>query len=111
MLFRSGHMDLLPTLLHLLGIEETVNVTFGQNLLTAQSGFVCEQTHVSIGSFISDEVFFQKPHNNLLTNYRVYDRATMQTLSPDAYMADSARATERIEDCAALMARDDLRLP
>lgn len=107
----GGHMDLLPTLLHLLGIEETVNVTFGQNLLTAQSGFVCEQTHVSIGSFISDEVFFQKPHNNLLTNYRVYDRATMQTLSPDAYMADSARATERIEDCAALMARDDLRLP
>ena len=104
-------MDLLPTLLHLLGIEETVNVTFGQNLLTAQSGFVCEQTHVSIGSFISDEVFFQKPHNNLLTNYRVYDRATMQTLSPDAYMADSARATERIVDCAALMARDDLRLP
>lgn len=107
----GGHMDLLPTLLHLLGIEKTVNVTFGQNLLTAQSGFVCEQTHVSIGSFISDEVFFQKPHNNLLTNYRVYDRATMQTLSPDAYMADSARATERIEDCAALMARDDLRLP
>ena len=107
----GGHMDLLPTILHLLGIEETVNVTFGQNLLTAQSGFVCEQTHVSIGSFISDEVFFQKPHNNLLTNYRVYDRATMQTLSPDAYMADSARATERIEDCAALMARDDLRLP
>lgn len=107
----GGHMDLMPTLLHLLGIEKTVNVTFGQNLLTAQYGFVCEQTHVSIGSFISDEVFFQKPHNNLLTNYRVYERATMKTLSPDGYMADSTKATERIEDCAALMARDDLRLP
>lgn len=107
----GGHMDLLPTLLHLLGIEKTVNVTFGQNLLTAQSGFVCEQTHVSIGSFISDDLFFQKPHNNLLTNYRVYERQTLKTISPDAFMADSIRASERIEDCAALMARNDLQLP
>ncbi len=107
----GGHMDLLPTLLHLLGIEKTVNVTFGQNLLTTERGFVCEQTHLSIGSFISDEIFFQKPHNNLLTNYRVYDRSTMKTLSPDEYLEDSTLATERIEDCAALMAKNDLRIP
>ena len=107
----GGHMDLMPTLLHLLGIEKTVNVTFGQNLLTAESGFVCEQTHVSIGSFIADGIFFQKPHNNLLTNYRAYERDTMHTLPPEDYMDLSAAAESRIEDCAALMAENDLRLP
>lgn len=107
----GGHLDLLPTLLHLLGIEKTVNVMFGQNLLTAEHGFVCEQTHVSVGSFISDEVFFQKPHNNLLTNYRVYDRDTMEILAPGGYLRESECAAERIKDCAALMLKNDLRLP
>ena len=107
----GGHMDLMPTLLHLLGIEKTVNVTFGQNLLTAESGFVCEQTHVSIGSFITDALFFQKPHNNLLTNYRVYEAGTMRALPPTDYMAQSEAAENRIEDCAALMAENDLALP
>lgn len=107
----GGHMDLLPTLLHVLGVEKTVNVTFGQNLLTADHGFVCEQTHVSIGSFISDDIFFQKPHNNLLTNYRVYRKDTMEILNPTAYMDMSAMAAARIEDCAVLMERNDLRLP
>ncbi len=106
----GGHIDTLPTLLCLLGIDEVQTVMFGQNLLTATEGFVCEQTHMSIGSFISDEVFFKKPHNNLLTNYSVYERGTMAMLDPSLYEAQSDLATKRIEDCAALMARDDLWL-
>ncbi len=107
----SGHIDIMPTLLCLLGINETETVVFGQNLLTAQSGLVCEQTHMAIGSFISDEIFFKKPYNNILTNYSVYDRATMAALSPEPYHDLSAAAEKRIQDCAALMERNDLYLP
>ena len=84
---------------------------FGQNLLTAETGMVCEQTHMSIGSFITNEVFFNKPHNNLLTNYSVYEYGTMTKLSPESYADLSDAAAKKIEDCAALMAQNDLFLP
>lgn len=107
----GGHIDVTPTLLCLLGINEVKTVMFGQNLLTAETGMVCEQTHMSIGSFITNEVFFNKPHNNLLTNYSVYEYGTMAKLSPDSFADLSDAAAKRIEDCAALMAQNDLFLP
>ncbi len=107
----GGHIDVLPTLLCLLGIDKVKTVMFGQNLLTAEAGFVCEQTHMSIGSFIDDEVFFKKPHNNILTNYSVYERDTMAVLSPEPYYDRSYAAAKKIEDCAVLMSTNDLFLP
>lgn len=106
----GGHMDVMPTLLCLLGITNDRAVMFGQNLLEAERGFVCEEAHVSVGSFISDEVFFQKPHNNIRSNYRVYDCATMALLDPDDFDALSEEAQRRILDCQALLARDDVFL-
>ena len=106
----GGHVDVMPTLLCLLGLRNERGVMFGQNLLDAERGFVCEQAHVSIGSFIDDEVFYQKPHNNIRTNYSVYDRETLARLDPDLYEEESRTAEERIRDCAALLARDDVFL-
>ena len=106
----GGHMDVEPTLLCLLGLTNDKSVMFGQNLLEAESGFVCEQAHVSIGSFISDSVFYQKPHNNIKSNYAVYDKATMARLEPDDFTALSDLAASRIQDCAALLAKDDVFL-
>ena len=106
----GGHIDVMPTLLCLLGLHNGRGVMFGQNLLEAERGFVCEQTHVSIGSFISDEVFYQKPHNNIRSNYSVYDRETLTRLDPDLYEEESKEAENRIRDCAALLARDDVFL-
>ncbi len=107
----SGHIDIMPTLLCLLGIEETGAVVFGQNLLTAETGLVCEQTHMAVGSFISENLFFKKPYNNILTNYSVYERGTMTVLSPEPYYDLSDLAANRIADCAALMEQNDLLLP
>ena len=107
----SGHIDITPTLLCLLGINEVKTVMFGQNLLTAETNMVCEQTHMSIGSFITNEVFFNKPHNNLLTNYSVYEYGTMTRLSPESFALQSAAAAKKIEDCAVLMAQNNLFLP
>ena len=106
----GGHMDVMPTLLCLLGITNDRAVMFGQNLLEAEHGFVCEEAHVSVGSFISDEVFFQKPHNNIRSNFRVYRRDTMETLDPDDFADLSEEAERRILDCQALLARDDVFL-
>ncbi|MBQ7922952.1 MAG: LTA synthase family protein [Clostridia bacterium] len=106
----GGHLDVLPTLLCLLGIGETQTVMFGQNLLTAEKGMVCQQTHLSIGSFISDDVFFSKPHNNILENYSVYIFGSMLHADPLLYDELSEMAAKKIEDCGILMANNDIKM-
>ncbi len=106
----GGHIDVMPTLLCLLGIHNDKTVMFGQNLLEAESGLVCEQAHVSIGSFISDEVFFRKPHNNIKSNYDAYEKGTMASLDPDLFEEQSKLAESRILDCTALLERNDILL-
>ena len=106
----GGHMDALPTLLCLLGIHNDKTVMFGQNLLEAERGFVCEQTHLAIGSFISDEVFFSKPHNNIKSNYDAYERGTLAQLDPDLFKELSAEAEKRINDCQILLSENDIMI-
>ncbi len=106
----GGHMDVLPTLLPLLGIHNDKTVMFGQNLLEAEKGLVCQQTHMSVGSFISDQVFYKKPHNNIKSNYDAYAYGTMERLDPMDFLDISRTCAQRIADCAALMKNNDLLL-
>ncbi len=106
----GGHIDVMPTLLCLLGIDNDKTVMFGQNLLEAETGFVCEQTHVAVGSFISDEVYFKKPYNNIKANYDAYSRADMSRMDPDLFKEQSEWAKNRILDCAELLADNDILL-
>lgn len=106
----GAHVDVLPTLLCLLGIHNDKAVMFGTNLLEADEGFVCEKTHLSIGSFISDNVFFKKPHNNIKSNYDAYLKGTMERLDPYLFRDISDLAEKRIEDCFALLDNDDVLL-
>ncbi len=106
----GGHMDVLPTLLCLLGLGNDKAVMFGQNLLEAESGFVCEQTHLGRGSFISDEVFFSRPHNNIKSNYDAYAKGTMERLDPDLFSEQSDEAAKRINDCMILLDENDVLL-
>ncbi len=106
----GGHIDVMPTLLCLLGIDNDKTVMFGQNLLEAETGFVCEQTHVAVGSFISDDVYFKKPYNNIKANYDAYAKADMSRMDPDLFREQSDYAKNRILDCAELLADNDIML-
>jgi len=106
----GGHIDVLPTLLPLLGIRNTKSVMFGQNLLEAEEGIVCQQTHLGIGSFISGEVYFSKPQNNIRGNYDAYEYGTMIQLDPYQFEETSEKCAEKIHDCAALLQDNDVLL-
>lgn len=106
----GGHVDVLPTLLYLLGITNDKAVMFGQNLIEAETGFVCQQTHMSRGSFINNEVLFKKPHNNIKTNYDAYEYGTDARLDHTLYLAESDYALEKMKDCQALLERNDILL-
>ena len=104
----GGHLDVMPTLLYLLGIKNEISVMFGQNLIEAEHGFVCEQTHVSRGSFINDEVYFKKPHNDIAAYYDVYEYGTMKTLDYTRFSSLSDEALKRIRDCETLLENNDV---
>ena len=106
----GGHIDVLPTLLYLLGITNDKAVMFGQNLIEAENGFVCQQTHMSRGSFINNDLLFKKPHNNIKTNYDAYEYGTDKKLDYSLYLSESDYALNKITDCQALLDQNNILL-
>jgi len=74
----GGETDIMPTVAYLLGIDKLDTLYFGQNLLTAESGFVPEQTHLLKGSFIKDDIVFEMSRDGVFENSRAWDRFTKE---------------------------------
>lgn len=106
----GGQIDILPTVSYLLGIEELDTLYLGQNLLTADSGFVPFQMHMLKGSFIKDDIVFEMSRDGVFENSNVYNRRTREKLDPVDYYDDYLRAKETIELSAFYLENDILRL-
>ena len=56
----GGHVDVLPTLLCLLGMENDKSVMFGHNLLEeGYEGIVYQLTHLEKGSFFTKDAMYK----------------------------------------------------
>ncbi len=76
----AGHLDLLPTLSYVMGIERLNTLYLGQNLLQAESGFVAGQTHLLKGSFIKDDIVFEVSRDGVFESSRAWNRITRQPI-------------------------------
>ena len=99
----GGHIDVMPTLLHLLGLKNEKGIMFGESLLRLESNVVCQQQHLGRGSFISDEVFFQFPLSGIALNAEANAIGTWEVLNPSDYIAISDAARAEIEQCMYLL--------
>ena len=99
----GGHIDVMPTLLHLLGLKNEKGIMFGESLLRLESNIVCQQQHLGRGSFISDEVFFQFPLSGIALNSKANAIGTWEELNPADYTEISDAAREEIEQCMYLL--------
>lgn len=54
----GGQIDILPTVLNLLGIRLDDKIIFGQDLLNHEHNLIGQRTYLPSGSFINDEVIF-----------------------------------------------------
>ena len=99
----GGHIDVMPTLLHLLGLKNEKGIMFGESLLRLKSNIVCQQQHLGRGSFISDEVFFQFPLSGIALNSKANAIGTWEELNPADYTEISDAAREEIEQCMYLL--------
>ncbi len=99
----GGHIDVMPTLLHVLGLENKKGIMFGQNLLTAKEGIVYQQTHLARGSFISDTVLFQYPFNGIEVYAQANAIGTWEELDASKFLDISKESKKKIEQCMYLL--------
>lgn len=99
----GGHVDVMPTLLHLLGLQNEKGIMFGSSLLRIEKNVVCQQQHLGRGSFISDEVFYQFPLSGIALNAKANAIDTWEELDPSDYIDMSDAAREEIEQCMYLL--------
>lgn len=105
----GGHIDVMPTVLYLLGIENQKGVMFGHNLLEKDyEGTVYEQTHMASGSFITKDVVFYNHEGEI--NQKVYvKKGSNASDNPEDYGDTVAKAKETIEDCRLLIEQNNIR--
>lgn len=95
----ASHVDMLPTLLHLLGIENEKSIMMGNDLFTVKDNVVCEQMHVGIGSFISEDVFYYVSNSGLEVYNKAFDRKTgKEILIPNDIIKQSKIAEKTLND-------------
>ncbi len=99
----GGHIDNLPTMLHILGIENKKSIMFGQNLISANTGIVYQQTHMARGSFISDDVILYYPDNGIMINAVAINRKTGEFTRVDTYFSIITDAKKVYADCDAII--------
>ncbi|MEH7274941.1 LTA synthase family protein [Neobacillus vireti] len=71
----GGQIDLMPTLLNLLGIEHDTQM-IGHNLFQYKKNLLGMRYYLPGGSFISDKTFYMAPSAKLPAS--IYDRKTMK---------------------------------
>ncbi len=93
----GGQLDLFPTISYLMGIKELKTLYLGQNLFTADVGFVPIQMHMLKGSFIMNNVVFQMSRDGIFKNSKAWDRLTKEPLDPEAYYVEYKAAKQAVE--------------
>jgi hypothetical protein len=93
----GGQLDLLPTISYLMGVEQLKTLYLGQNLFTAEVGFVPIQMHMLKGSFIMDDVVFQMSRDGIFKNSEAWNRITKEPLDVESYYLEYKAAKQAVE--------------
>ena len=93
----GGQLDVFPTIAYLMGVEELNTLYLGQNLLTAEVGFVPIQLHMLKGSFIMDDVVFEMSRDGIFKNSKAWSRTTKEPLDIEPYYVEYKAAKQAVE--------------
>ena len=106
----GGQLDLMPTLLYLLGIEALDTIYFGQNLLTGEDSVVAVQLHMLKGSYIKGDEVFEISRDGIFKNSTAWNRKTGEAIGIEGCAFYSGKAKEVIELSRFYLENDVLRL-
>lgn len=100
----GGQIDILPTVLNLLGIRYDDKIIFGQDLLNHEHNLIGQRTYLPSGSFINDEVIFI-PGKGIEDGWLVpLDDPELAKRPPTSYADDYHRALRLLQMSDAFIA-------
>lgn len=103
----GGQIDLMPTLLNLLGIEKRPEVLhFGQDLLNCEHGFVALPAYVPQGSFVSGDIYFEMSPDGMFQNATAKSLTTGLPVAITDCWDDYNRALLEVQYSAWMMETD-----
>ncbi|WP_206457944.1 LTA synthase family protein [Anaerovorax sp. IOR16] len=105
----AGEADFLPTISYLLGLERLDTLYLGQNLLTAKSGFVFEQTHLLKGSFINDNIVFEMSRDGVFSHSKAWRVDDGSEVDVTPFEQDYLKAKQLVELSDFYLKNDVLR--
>jgi lipoteichoic acid synthase len=92
----GGQTDFMPTVAYLLGFQTLDTLYTGQNLLTAESGFVCELYYLPKGSYFDDDTAFIMSGDGVFYNSTAYNRKTGETIPVESCMPGYTKALSQL---------------
>ena len=93
----GGQVDFLTTMANLFDLDLSSTVTFGQDLLNADEGFVATVAYMLQGSFIKDGVLYEIGRDGSFESGRALDLHTHQAISIDGLEENSQKAVTMTE--------------
>lgn len=88
----GGQVDFLPTIANLFNLNLSQSVTFGQDLLNTDEGFVATVAYMLQGSFIKDGVLYEIGRDGTFEGGRAIDLYTHESVSLDGLEEYSQKA-------------------
>jgi arylsulfatase len=76
----GGQIDFMPTIVDLMGYNDSVRVALGKNILTQEEGFVVSQAYMLKGSFITDDIAFEISKDGIFEHSRAWDLHTREAI-------------------------------
>ncbi len=76
----GGQVDFLPTIANMFNLDLSESVTFGQDLLNADSGYVATVAYMLQGSFFKDGIMYEVGRDGSFENGRAVDLNTHQEI-------------------------------
>lgn len=68
----GGHIDFLPTIANIMGLNLDDSLILGQDLVNTDNGFVAFTTYLFEGSFANNDVIFQMSRENIFEDSRAW---------------------------------------
>nr|WP_278336319.1 sulfatase-like hydrolase/transferase [Desulfonispora thiosulfatigenes] len=102
----GGQVDLMPTILNLMGIQNINPYIYGHDLLNTDNNFVLEQMYMPRGSFIKDDIMFCMSEDGIFENGRAWNRITKEPVDVESCRKDFERVYKEIEQSNYILKKD-----
>lgn len=107
----GGQVDFLPTIANLYGLDLSQSVTFGQDLVNAEEGFVATVAYMLQGSFFKDGVMYEIGRDGSFEGGRALDLDTHEEVELEGLEDDSQKAVTVTEMSKYILEHNEAAMP